>query len=692
MWPMLTSLWLVLSGKPARQAVPRRRRACRRPHRAFARLHLEQLETRLTPSIVLSTVASFNGSTGAHPATGLVMDGNGNLYGTTTNGSSGSADGGVFELAHGSSTPTPLASFNGTNGNEPSASLVIDSSGNLYGTTFFGGASNDGTLFEVAHGSGTLTTLASSFNPLSGPYEPLLMDSSGNLYSSTQEFYLGGNYVAYGTIFELAHGSDTITTLATFNATDGAESNGGLVMDSNGNLYGTSGSTVFEEPSGSGTINTLVSFNGTNGSGSTGGLIRDSNGNLYGVTASGGSSNDGTVFELSVTGVSLVPQTVPAATVGASYNQTLTAVGGTAPYTFAVTAGSLPAGLTLSSGGLLSGTATTAGSSAFTVTATDSTGVSGSQAYTLTAYPASFSVTGFPSPTTAGVAGTLTVEALDANGNVVPSYQGTVHFISSDRQAVLPADYTFTAADQGMHTFTATLKTAGSQSITATDTTNGSVAGSDTGISINPAATAALVFTGGPANGSVITAGSPFTETLAAEDAYGNTTPVYTGTVHFTSSDPQAVLPANYTFTSGDAGQHTFSITLKTAGTQSVTATDTVTSSFTATANGIDVIAAAAAKFVLSAPSSVTHGVAFSVTLTVEDAYGNVATGYTGTVHFSSSDATATLPKSYTFTAADAGVHTFVNQVILRRKGKQTLTATDTLNSALTAIDTVNVS
>jgi hypothetical protein len=165
----------------------------------------------------------------------------------------------------------------------------------------------------------------------------------------------------------------------------------------------------------------------------------------------------------------------------------------------------------------------------------------------------------------------------------------------------------------------------------------------------------------------------------------------YTGTVHFTSSDPQAVLPANYTFAAADNGVHTFTATLKTAASQSLTATDAATSSITGSEAGIVVNPAAASRFILSAPASATRGVAFSLTLTVKDAYGNVVTGYLGTVHFSSSDSTATFPANYTFTATDAGVHAFTNQTILRKKGKQTITATDTLNSALTATDTISV-
>ena len=148
------------------------------------------------------------------------------------------------------------------------------------------------------------------------------------------------------------------------------------------------------------------------------------------------------------------------------------------------------------------------------------------------------------------------------------------------------------------------------------------------------------------------------------------------------------MLPANFTITGGSA---TFSATLKTAGVQSLTATDTVTSGITGSDAGITVTPAAASQFLLSAPSSVKSGSKFSLTLTVEDAYGNVVTGYVGTVHFTSSDSTATLPANYTFTAADAGVHTFTNAAILKKKGTDTLTVTDLVNSALTTTDDVNV-
>ncbi len=112
--------------------------------------------------------------------------------------------------------------------------------------------------------------------------------------------------------------------------------------------------------------------------------------------------------------------------------------------------------------------------------------------------------------------------------------------------------------------------------------------------------------------------------------------------------------------------------------------------SLTGTDGGITVNPASANKFILSAPASVKAGITFSVTLTVEDAYGNVVTGYSGTVHFSSTDSRATLPRNYTFTAADKGVHTF-SGLVLRKKGYQKITIADTLNSSLSGSVTLDV-
>ena len=299
----------------------------------------------------------------------------------------------------------------------------------------------------------------------------------------------------------------------------------------------------------------------------------------------------------------------------------------------------------------------------------------------------SLGASGFPSPATAGTPASFTVTAKQADGATATSYTGTVYFTSSDPHAVLPAEYTFTAADAGVHTFSATLKTAGTQSITVTDTLTASLTGSDTGITVTPAAPTTLGVAGFPSATSAGVAGS---FTVTARDAYGNITPGYTGTVHFTSTDGKASLPANYTFSAADAGVHTFSAMLKTAGTQSLTATDSTTASISGTDAGITVNPGAAAQFIISAPASVTAGTAFSLTVKVEDAYGNVVTNYTGTIHFSSTDAKATLASNYTFTTSDKGVHTFAG-LVLRIKGYRKITITDTHNGALVGSVLINV-
>jgi hypothetical protein len=132
----------------------------------------------------------------------------------------------------------------------------------------------------------------------------------------------------------------------------------------------------------------------------------------------------------------------------------------------------------------------------------------------------------------------------------------------------------------------------------------------------------------------------------------------------------------NYTFTSSDSGVHTFSASLQTAGIQSLTATDTAKSSVTGTQSGIVISPANPVRFTVAAPASATVGTPFSITVTAWDAYNNIATNYTSTVAFTSTDSAAVLPAPYTYTTADKGVHTFTNGVTLKTSGSQTITAT----------------
>jgi len=406
----------------------------------------------------------------------------------------------------------------------------------------------------------------------------------------------------------------------------------------------------------------------------------------YTVTVSAGGSSAASFSLTNFVPVTITPAGPLAGTAGVAYKQALSAAGGEGgPFTFAVTTGALPAGFTLSSGGTLSGTDTTATTDTFTVTATGLGGFSGSQAYSLTINPAPtslFVVTGFPTPVTAGVSGSFTVTAEDAYGNTTPGYAGTVKFTSSDGQASLPAKATLTS---GTGSFTATLRTAGSQSITATDSVTGSITGSQTGITVNPALTSQFLVRGFP---TPVTAGKAGSFTVTAKDAYGNTTPGYAGTVKFTSSDGQAVLPAKATLTNGTGS---FSATLKTAGSQSITATDTVTGSITGSQTGITVNPAAATRLSIGGPSSVKSGTAFTITVTALDPYNNVAAGYRGTVHFTSSDPRAVLPENYLFTAGDGGAHTFTNGVTLKKTGTQTITVWDKANKSITGSLSISV-
>jgi predicted outer membrane repeat protein len=187
-------------------------------------------------------------------------------------------------------------------------------------------------------------------------------------------------------------------------------------------------------------------------------------------------------------------------------------------------------------------------------------------------------VTGLPASIQAGVASTITVTAKSSTGSTATSYTGTIHFTSSDPQAVLPADYTFVAADNGMHTFAVTLKTTGTQSVTTKDTVTTSITGGQSGVTVTPAAASTFSVAGFP---NPTTAGIPGTFAVIARDPFGNTATGYRGTIHVTSSDALALLPADYTFVAADNGVHSFSATFNTAGSQTLAVTDTAFASIT---------------------------------------------------------------------------------------------------------------
>jgi sugar lactone lactonase YvrE len=297
-------------------------------------------------------------------------------------------------------------------------------------------------------------------------------------------------------------------------------------------------------------------------------------------------------------------------------------------------------------------------------------------------------VGGFPSPDAAGSPGMLTVRAVDGSGNTLTAYTGTVHFMSTDANATLPADYTFTAGDQGVHTFSATLKTAGVRAITAVDAGN-HLGGTEFAILVDAGPAAKLLVAGFP---TTTIAGGAHTFTVTLLDAFGNVADGYRGTVHFTSSDTKAALPANYTFTSTDAGQHVFLATLKTAGTRSISANDTLTLALKGSDTGIVVNPGPTSQLAVTGfPSPIVAGTTGTFTVTARDAFGNRTPGYTGTAHFTSNDSKALVPANYTFTAADAGVHTFTDGATLFTAGLRTIVATDPSTLTITGKQTVTV-
>lgn len=298
-------------------------------------------------------------------------------------------------------------------------------------------------------------------------------------------------------------------------------------------------------------------------------------------------------------------------------------------------------------------------------------------------------VTGFQSPITAGSSGSFTVTALDVNNNTAIGFAGTVNLSSSDPQATFsPSSYTFVAADNGTHLFIngATLKTAGTQSITASAT--GITAGVQSGIVVNAAAGASIVATAGTPQSAAVS--SAFTTALQATVKDASNNPVSGVTVTFTA--PASGASGKFANNSNTTTAITNASGVATASTFTA---NTTTGAYTVTASASGVgspanfsltnTAGTAAKFVVSAPANASAGTPFSVTVTAQDSSGNTATNYTGTAKFTlgTTDASATVPANYTFTGGDSGQHTFTNGFTLTKSGTQTVTATDTITASI---------
>src|SRR5579872_5847909 len=281
---------------------------------------------KITPGGALTTIYSFcvqsNCTDGSLPEGGLVQATDGNFYGTTSAGGV-SSFGTVFKITRAGGLTTlysfcPMG-FSCTDGDAPAAGLIQGKDGNFYGTTTDGGAHfQGGTVFKITP-LGTLTTLysfcalsncADGFNPFKAP---LVQGTDGNFYGTTSG---GGTHSELGTIFKITP-TGTLTTLYNFcalnNCTDGINPYFGVIQASDGNFYGTTFSGGSNALNGYGTIfkitpagalTTLYTFCPQSGCSDSrtpyGGLVQATNGIFYGTACCGGTSDDGTVFSLSV--------------------------------------------------------------------------------------------------------------------------------------------------------------------------------------------------------------------------------------------------------------------------------------------------------------------------------------------------------------------------------------------------------
>jgi uncharacterized repeat protein (TIGR03803 family) len=253
---------------------------------------------------------------GRHPQAGLIMDSAGNLYGTTYGGGTIGV-GTVFKISP-DGTETILHSFSGSqvDSANPVGSLTMDGAGNLYGATSGGGPTDLGTVFKLSV-DGTHTILhrfVGGPNDGSYPSSGLTMDSAENLFGTT----FGGGARGDGTVFKIsAMGSQSVVHSFVGSQIDGRHPRGGLTMDGAGNLYGTTVAggvgiydfgTVFKIAP-DGTESVVYTFRGTDGAGPYSRVTIDSSGNLYGTTTSAGSAtvvSSGVAFKISPSGINSV--------------------------------------------------------------------------------------------------------------------------------------------------------------------------------------------------------------------------------------------------------------------------------------------------------------------------------------------------------------------------------------------------
>ncbi|BCU78627.1 hypothetical protein llg_33420 [Luteolibacter sp. LG18] len=507
----------------------------------------------------------------------------------------------------------------------------------------------------VDNGNGSATLAGTPAALTGGTYPITLIATNGAGLPVNQSFTLTVNQAAAitsanGTTFTVGSaGSFTITTT-------GFPTGAGMTLGESGTL-----------PSG-------VSFtdNG-NGTATLAGTPAAATGGTYPITinaSNGIGSPASQSFTLTVNqapAITSANTTSFTATQAGTFTVTTTGFPTNASMTIS-SSGSLPSGVTFTDNG--NGTATLAGTPAsgtdgsYPLTITASNGVSpqASQSFTLVVKPPvdHFTVTA-PANATAGTAVNVTVTALDAANAVVANYQGTVHFTSSDVQAGLPSNYTFTAGDNGSHTFSVTLKTAGNQTVSVNDTLTVTAAGTSGSIAVVAGADAKLAFLQQPSNAVAGVAIAPAV-TVQVQDAFGNPTTSTANVTVAIGTNPGSGTLSGTTTVAAVAGVATFNdLSINKTGT-GYTLAGSSSGLTGATSGTFNITPAAANKLAFAQqPSNTVAGVAIApaVTVQVQDTFGNLTTSTASvTVAIGTNPGSGTLSGTTTV-AAVAGVATF---------------------------------
>jgi hypothetical protein len=683
--------------------------------------------TKLNAAGTALLYSTYLGGSGFEDGNGISVDSAGNAYVTGfTNSTNFPVTAGAFQTTFGGVEDAFLAKLNaagtallystylGGNGDDFGNGIAVDSAGNAYVTGYTNSTNFPVTAgaFQTTYG-GSLDAFMSKLNAagtallystyLGGNGDDfgngIAVDSAGNAYvtggtssanfpvtaSAFQTTYGGGYYDAFVTKLNAA---GTVLIYSTYLGGNDRDIGNGIAVDSAGNAYVTGDTSSANVPVTAGALQTtgindafVTELNAAGtallygtylGGGNDGGngIAVDSAGNAYvtggtssanfPVTASAfqttfGGVEDAFLAKVNAAGTALLYSTylggndeeygngIAVDSAGNAY-----VTGQTVSTNFPVTAG------------------------AFQTTFHGNNDAFVAKFTFVSTLPAIHFQIAAPATATFGTPGVFSVTALDQNDEPTTGYTGTIHFNSTDASALLPTDMPLT---NGTGTFNVTFNTFGPQTISATDTVSPGITGTSNPIIVSPTPTQFEV--SAPSN---VTAGTPFLVTVTAEDAGGHLATGYTGTVHLSASGGNPVLPADAALTNGVG---TFLVTFKIAGTWIVTATDTTSAGILGSSGNVVVGAGAASYFAVIAPATTTTGDPVVITLTALDQYGNTATGYSGKVHFTSSDPAAGLPADAPLTN---GTSTF--QATINTAGSQTFTATDNAGAVPTITGT----